>query len=121
MWIGIASHFAIVYRQIDGYENGMETGDVDVLLSIGSSMQATAFIIIQCHYLRHIRRRPFVSGPIDEVGDPLNDAELGGVRVMCWSVFAFAMKAAVSEFAHEKLWWLSDIMCVAAIIFLIRS
>ena len=64
---------------------------------IAASFDAISFILVQLMYLRHVQRRPYISDPPSSSNyDPLNEAELMGVRALCWGAFVFGAKEIIS-------------------------
>jgi hypothetical protein len=94
-----------------------------IVPSISASVDAISFILVQLMYLRHVLRRPYVSDPVSSSSyDALNEAELMGVRALCWGAFVFAVKEIISTSMSLRASEMTgNVLCVIVLLALILS
>ena len=94
-----------------------------IVPSISASVDALSFNLVQLMYLRHVLRRPYVSDTVSTSSyDPLNEAELMGVRALCWGAFVFAVKEIIStSMSLRASETTGNVLCVIVLLALLMS
>ena len=91
---------------------------------VRDSISAILFILVQSIYLKHLLRRPFISHRASSAfGDPLNDAEVLVVRVLCWTSTLMAIKTGIDgiEWGRKDSEWIGDLICVGMLAAMVLS
>mmetsp|Transcript_19568 Transcript_19568/g.40570 ORF Transcript_19568/g.40570 Transcript_19568/m.40570 type:complete len:302 (+) Transcript_19568:286-1191(+) len=96
-----------------------------ILTTVGS----VAFLAINLWYMVHLLRRPYASPPpTPALGDPFNDAETLGIRVVSLGAVLIAAYGCLSELEFSKDWiedpnnsWVLDLICAGVLVALVYS
>ena len=95
----------------------------DLVPVVSASLDALLFILVQMMYLRHVLLRPYISVPSSSSSfDSVNEAEMMGVRVLCWGAFIFAAKVLISSVSSTTVGdWFGNAVCAIFLLAIVIS